>query len=53
MTSRQNITFYDKTDIVAAIKKFERLDDQANFTAAVTKLIKIGLRTEGLLKESK
>lgn len=53
MTTRQNLTIYNETDLVEAITKYQKKEDLPNYTAACTKLIKKSLRDEGLLEAQK
>lgn len=51
--SRHNLTIYDEKEIIDGIKKFQKKEEIGSFTQATTKLVKIGLRKEGLLEEIK
>jgi len=48
-TLRSNITIYDEEEMVKAIKKYQKKEELSTYTLACTKLVKKGLRAEGLL----
>ncbi len=53
MPTRTNLTIYDEDKMVAAIHKFQKLEDDISYTLACTKLIKKALRADGLLERPK
>ena len=51
MTKRYSVTIYNEKEVIAGIKAYQKKEEINHFTNAVTKLLKIALRKEGLIED--
>ena len=51
MTKRYSVTIYNEKEVIAGIKAYQKREEINHFTNAVTKLLKIALRSQGLMAE--